>query len=56
MAVVTGLANGDTAPGGWAWALVLTMLAGYMLAVIMIGIGGVLLWRNLFRFPSKGSI
>jgi hypothetical protein len=50
-AFATGLAHGDTEPGGWEWALVLTLLAGYWLALIILGIGGVLLVRGLFR-PS----
>jgi len=48
LAVVTGLANGSTEPGGWQWALVLGSLIAYTVAVIVIGVGGVLLVRNLF--------
>jgi hypothetical protein len=49
IAKVTGLADGRIEPGGWQWALVLAMLAGYVLAVIVIGAGGILLLRDLFR-------
>jgi hypothetical protein len=49
LAVLTGLANGDTPMGGWQWALVLGMLIGYDLAVIVLGVGGVLLLRHLFK-------
>jgi hypothetical protein len=49
LAVVTGLADGRIQPGGWQWALVLGMLIGYILTVIVIGIGGVLLLRDLFK-------
>lgn len=52
LAVVTGLASGETEPVGWQWALVVTSLAGYSLAVITAGVGGLLLLRDLFR-PSR---
>lgn len=55
LAVITGLANGTTEPGGWEWALVLAMLVGYVLAVIVTGVGGALLWRDLFKPPMKVS-
>jgi hypothetical protein len=48
LAEVTGLANGRVQPGGWQWALVLGMLIGYILAVIALGVGGILLLRDLF--------
>jgi hypothetical protein len=53
LAVVTGLASGDTEPeGGW-WMLVLAAIVLYSLAVIVIGVGGVLLLRDLFRPPRS---
>ncbi len=55
LAVVTGLASGETAPGGWQWALVVAAIAGYCLAVIAVGVGGVLLLRDLFRSPRPLS-
>ncbi len=54
LAVVTGLASGETEPGGWQWALVLATLAIYSLALVTIGIGGIRLLRDLFR-PSRSS-
>ena len=48
LAAVTGLADGRIEPGGWQSALVLAMLVGYILAVVVIGVGGVLLLRDLF--------
>jgi hypothetical protein len=48
LAVVTGLASGETEPGGWQWVLVLALIAVYALSVAIIGVGGVLLWRDLF--------
>ena len=47
LAFVTGLASGDTATGGWEWVLVLLLLALYVAAVAMTGVGGVLLVRDL---------
>jgi peptidoglycan/LPS O-acetylase OafA/YrhL len=49
IAVVTGLADGSTEPSGWQWALVLGALAIYILAVIGVGVGGILLLRDVFR-------
>ena len=49
LAAVTGLADGSTAPDGWQWALVLGALILYILAVIEIGIGGILLLRDMFK-------
>jgi hypothetical protein len=48
-AVVTGLASGETAVGGWEWALTLLLLAVYILAVAVMAVGGALLLRDLFR-------
>jgi hypothetical protein len=52
LAVVTGLASGETEPIGWRWALVLGMLIGYILALVATGVGGVLLLRDLFKRTS----
>jgi len=49
LASVTGLASGRTEPTGWPWALVLASLALYVLALLVLGVGGVLLLRDLFR-------
>ena len=49
LAVITGLASGETEPVGWQWALVLASLAGYVLAIIAMGVGGILLLRDLFK-------
>ena len=52
LAVVTGLASGETEPtGGW-WMLVLASILLYALALVVMGIGGALLLRDLFT-PSK---
>jgi len=49
LAVATGLASGATEPVGWPWALVVASIVGYTLALVALGIGGVLLLRELFR-------
>jgi hypothetical protein len=48
-AVATGLATGVTEPVGWQWALVLGAIILYDLAVIAVGVGGILLIKNLFQ-------
>ena len=49
LAVVTGLADGSTEIDGWQWALVLGSLVLYTLAIVDIGIGGILVLRDLFK-------
>lgn len=51
LAVATGLASGETEPAGWPWAMVVASLVAYSLAVVAVGVGGVLLLRDLFRSP-----
>lgn len=51
LAEVTGLASGEAEPVGWVWALVLASLVVYSLAIVAIGIGGLLLLRDLFKAP-----
>jgi hypothetical protein len=55
LAVVTGLASGETEPAGIWWALVLGLYTLYPLALILIGVGGVLLLRDLFKAPRSAS-
>jgi hypothetical protein len=49
LAVVTGLASGETEPVGWRWIFVLASLAIYSLALVAMGVGGILLLRDLFK-------
>ncbi len=49
LAVVTGLASGETEPTGFAWALVIACLVLYILALIATAVGGILLVRGLFK-------
>ncbi len=53
LAVVTGLASGETEPVGLPWAAVVGALILYDAAVIAVGIGGGLLLRDLFRNSNK---
>jgi hypothetical protein len=43
------LASGETEPTGLSWALVVTALVIYVLALVVMGIGGFLLLRDLFK-------
>jgi hypothetical protein len=54
LAVVSGLASGAREPTGFWWGVVLGSIVLYVLAVIVIGVGGVLLLRDLFK-PLKSS-
>ena len=47
LASVSGLASGDAAPAGLYWNLVITSIALYTLALGVLGIGGVLLVREV---------
>jgi hypothetical protein len=49
LAVGTGLASGETEPVGWWWILVLASLAIYSLALVAVGVGGILLLHDLFN-------
>jgi len=49
LAVVTGLASGKIEPTGLWWALVSTSFILYSTAIMTIGIGGILLLRDLFK-------
>jgi hypothetical protein len=53
LAVLTGLASGETEPTGWRWAVVVGSIAVYSLAVIALGIGGITLLCDLFRRPQS---
>jgi hypothetical protein len=49
LAVVTGLVSGEVEPSGWRMGIVLGMIVAYALAIIAVGVGGILLLRQLFR-------
>ncbi len=54
LAVATGLASGETEPTGWPWALVIGSLIAFILELIAVGVGGVLLLKDLFK-PKQES-
>lgn len=43
------MAFGDVEPGSLEWMIVVGLLIAYSMAILVMGIGGVLLWRNLFK-------
>ena len=49
VAVLTGLASGETEPGGWQMTLVLVFLGLFWLGLIAVGVGGIRLLRRLFQ-------
>jgi len=49
LAVLTGLASGENAATGWRIAVVFGGLMLFILSVIVIGVGGVLLIRDLYK-------
>ncbi|PKO01020.1 MAG: hypothetical protein CVU42_00835 [Chloroflexi bacterium HGW-Chloroflexi-4] len=49
LAGITGLASGSIDPSGWPYIIVLGGIIGYDIAVILLGIGGVLLCQTLLR-------
>jgi hypothetical protein len=54
LAVATGLASGEREPAGIWFALVVATIAGFILAVVALGIGGILLLRDLWG-PARSS-
>lgn len=46
-AALTGLASGTNEPEGWRLFLVMSLLGGYIIDIIVLGIGAVLLVRSL---------
>jgi hypothetical protein len=53
LAVATGLASGATEPTGWPWALVICSLIGFILALVTVGVGGILLLRDLYTSKKE---
>jgi hypothetical protein len=49
IAVATGLASGEIEAVGWQWALVVATFIFYSVAVIVLGISGILLVIGLFK-------
>jgi hypothetical protein len=56
LAVVTGLASGESEPVGLWWALVILSLVVYVVSVAVMGAGGIRLLRELFSpRPQTGE-
>jgi hypothetical protein len=51
LADATGLASGEREPEGLLWAVMLAALAIFTIALIVAGVGGALLVRDLFKTP-----
>lgn len=49
LAVLTGLASGRTDPNGWQLSVVMFTLVLFILALVMLGIGGCLLIKDLSK-------
>jgi len=49
IAVATGLASGEIEAAGWQWALVVATFIFFFVAVIVLGVSGILLVVGLFR-------
>ena len=43
------MAFGDVEPGSLEWAIAIGLLVTYALAIMIMGVGGILLWRDLFK-------
>jgi hypothetical protein len=48
-AEVTGMASGATEPTVWMWGIVIAALIVFVLSIALIGMGGALLLRDLFK-------
>jgi hypothetical protein len=49
LAAATGLASGAAEPVGFGWAVVVASILIYTLAVLVLGLGGVMLIRDLWK-------
>ena len=48
-AEITGMASGETEPVGWMWGIVIVSLIAYAAGILLVGTGGALLLRDLFK-------
>jgi hypothetical protein len=53
LAEISGLASGQREPTGWIWTLLLVSIGIYWLALVELGISGILLLRNLIQRGRK---
>jgi hypothetical protein len=49
VSLITLISFNDVIPGSLEWAVVIGLLIVYVLSIVGMGVGGVLLWRGLFR-------
>jgi hypothetical protein len=49
IAVATGLASGEAEPAGWKLGIVIASLIVYMGGMILVGLAGILLIKDLFK-------
>lgn len=56
LAIFTGLASGESEPTGWKMAIVLGTIIGYALALVAIGVGGIMLLRELFKQSREAGV
>src|SRR5512139_456175 len=49
IAMATGLASGEAEPAGWRLGIVIASLIVYMGGMIVVGLGGIFLVRDLFK-------
>ena len=53
LAVLSGLASGAREASGWPWSLVISLLLGYIAAVVALAVGGMLLLCGLSTGRQK---
>ena len=56
LAIVTGMASGETKPTPLLMALVLGPILIYALVLVVVGVGGILLVRDLFKRPNSDQL
>ena len=55
IAVATGLASGEAEPAGWRLGIVIASLIVYIGGMIVVGLGGIFLVRDLFK-PGPSAV
>lgn len=55
VAVATGLASGEVEAAGWPWVLTVGLIVVYDLAVVALGLAGILLVRALYANPPESN-
>ncbi len=55
LAIATGIASDETEPAGWILGLVIGSIIIYALALVVVGVAGILLARDLLRHTEIGG-